>query len=571
MTARTSLHGGMIAARALAEAGIDHAFCVPGESYLPLLAALGEVGIVPITCRHEGSASLAAEAMGRLKRGVPGLCLVTRSPGLMNAMAGINLAMQDATPLVVLAGQVATQQRGRQAFQEAELTDIAAPLCKHVEEVRDRDGLAEAIAKACATASTGTPGPVMLSLPEDVLFGDVGAASGGEGGLSGAARTAGTGTDAGSAREWDAERFLDLLEGSARPLLIAGGGPHMWTERARAMLHALGARASVPLVTAFRRQGLVDPLHPAAAGTLGFRTHEVLAEALARADLLVLLGTRATAITQQNLAAAFDLAAPPMPVVHVHPDAQTCGRNVHAAHVGVMTPEQFLAALPPEALHGNEERRAWMERLHKAHLDHSNAVPPVPEGVNPGEIFVWLRERLPAETIVASGAGNYALWLHRFFHHRDLHGQLAPVGGVMGYGLPAALAAKLRFPGRPVLAVAGDGCFQMSMADFASAAQHGLGIITLVLDNGQLGTIRLHQLRRFPNADCATALHNPDFAAFAEACGGLGLHVREKGEFMEAFGKAEEVAAAGRPALLHIHVSPDAIAPGLNVGDVRDS
>ena len=522
MTARTSLHGGMIAARALAEAGIDHAFCVPGESYLPLLAALGEVGIVPITCRHEGGASLAAEAMGRLKQGVPGLCLVTRSPGLMNAMAGINLAMQDATPLVVLAGQVATRQRGTQAFQEAKLTDIAAPLCKHVEEVRDRDGLAEAIAVACATACAGTPGPVMLSLPEDVLFGEAGMASGGGGCLSGAdARTAGAGTDAGVAREWDVKRFLDLLEGSARPLLIAGGGPHMWTERARAMLHALGARA--------------------------------------------------TAITQQNLAAAFDLAAPPMPVVHVHPDVQTCGRNVHAAHVGVMTPEQFLAALPSEALHGNEERRAWMERLHKAHLDHSNVVPPVSEGVNPGEIFVWLREHLPAETIVASGAGNYALWLHRFFHHRNLHGQLAPVGGVMGYGLPAALAAKLRFPGRPVLAVAGDGCFQMSMADFATAAQHGLGVITLVLDNGQLGTIRLHQLRHFPNADCATALHNPDFAAFAEACGGLGLHVRETGEFMEAFRKAEEAAAAGRPALLHIHVSPDAIAPGLNVGDVRDS
>ncbi len=566
MTPRTGTPGGEIAAQALAAAGIRHAFCVPGESYLPLLATLKKAGITPITCRHEGTASMAAEAMGRLRRGVPGLCLVTRAPGLANAIAGINLAMQDATPLVVLAGQVPTHARGTQAFQEAELTALAAPLCKHVEEVSAPAALAPAIMRACHIATSGTPGPVMLSLPEDVLNATAQAAA------RIAEHPRPHAVPAPTAQ--DMARLHDLLGRSARPLLIAGGGPHMWTKRARALLHELAQRAHIPLITAFRRQGLVDPLHPAAAGTLGFRPPQAVIRALRQADLLILLGTRVTAITRHVLATAFDLAAPPMPVAHIHPDAEICGRNIHAGLPICAVPEEFLQALPladiPQTLqHAEDQRRAWTEHLHAAFLDHAGKAPPVPAGVNPGDIFIRLREHLPPEAIVCSGAGNYALWLHRFFHHRNLHGQLAPVGGVMGYGLPAALAAKLRFPDRPVLAVAGDGCLQMSLSDFATAAQYGLGIIVLVLDNAQLGTIRLHQLRRFPDTDCATALHNPDFAAFAESCGGLGLHVRETEEFMDAFRAAENVALHGRPALLHIHVSPDAIAPGLNADDMQ--
>ena len=545
-------------ARQLAAVGVRHAFCVPGESYLPLLATLAREGIEAITCRHEGVAAMAAEAMGRLGGGVPGLCLVTRAPGLMNAMAGINLAMQDATPLIVLAGQVPTRMRHVRAFQEAELTDVAAPLCKHVEEVCHAEALADAIRRACHVAMSGTPGPVLVSMPEDVLWGTV------EEDMA-AAQPGVVATPAPSVA--DMARLRELLRTSARPLLIAGGGPHMWTEAARARLHELGVRAQVPLVTAFRRQGLVDPLHPAAAGTLGFRLHATLAEALRSADLLILLGTRVTAVTRQKLAAAFDPGQPPMPVVAIHPDADACGRNIRASLSICATPEALLAALTPAEPEDAGERRAWTRRLHTAYLDHSTQVPPVADGVNPGEIFAWLRQHLAPEAIVTSGAGNYALWLQRFFHYRNLHGQLAPVGGVMGYGLPAALAAKLRFPECPVVAVAGDGCFQMSMADFATTVQYGLGIVVLVLDNGQLGTIRMHQLRQFPHDDCGTALRNPDFVAFAEACGGLGLHVRRTGAFPDAFRAAEEAAKEGRPALLHVHLSPDVIAPGLCVDD----
>ena len=547
-----NISGGEIVARVLADRGIRHAFCVPGESYLPLLAALKDAGIAAMTCRHEGAASMAAEAMGRLCAGVPGLCLVTRAPGLANAMAGITVAALDATPLLVIAGQVPTCARGTQAFQEADLAAIAAPLCKHAEEVTHRAALADAVARACEIASSGTPGPVLLSLPEDILA-DTREESPPipPGSL---ARPPAPGMD-------DMARFLELLNASARPLLIAGGGPHLWTDNARRMLHALGERAEVPLVTAFRRQGLVDPLHPAAAGTLGFRPHETLLRALKETDLLILLGTRATAITRQNLAAVFDFASPPMPLVHVHPDAQGLPASLPIAAL----PETFLSALPLASLHGNDTRQAWMQHLHEAFLNHANTVPPVPEGVNPGDIFMHLREHLPPEAIIASGAGNYALWLHRFFFHRNLHGQLAPVAGTMGYGLPAALAAKWRFPERPVIAVAGDGCFQMSMADFATAAQHDLGIIVLVLDNGQLGTIRGHQLRQYPDCDCGLALRNPDFASFAEACGGFGAHVNTTDAFMDAFTAAEDAAAQGRPALLHVHVSPRAIAPGVNI------
>ncbi len=547
--------GGSAVARALAAQGIRHAFCVPGESYLPLLAALPEAGVEVITCRHEGTAAMAAEAMGRLNGGVPGLCLATRAPGAANAVAGAVVANLDATPLVIMAGQVARHQRQGQAFQEAALTEMFRPLCKHVEEVCDARALPAAVARACHVARAGTPGPVFLSLPEDVLAEEVDAPVPLE-----------AAPPATPAPEPEAMRRLRaLLEQSERPLLIAGGGPQAWTEQARARLHAMAEKVGVPLVSAFRRQGLVDAVHPACAGTLGFRTDPALLEALRQADLLILLGTRAVAITLDNLAAAFNVQAPLMPVVHVHPDAAACGRNVRAGLAICATPEAFLTALAEQELPpATEQRQAWMQQLHAAHLAWSGNPPPMPGRLDMGQVFLWLREHLPADAVITNGAGNYALWLHRFFHHRDLYGQLAPVAGSMGYGLPAALAAKLRFPAREVVAVAGDGCFQMNMQDFATAVQYGLGIIVLVVDNGQLGTIRSHQLRRFPGADCATALRNPDFAAFAEACGGWAAHVHETAAFADAFGQARAAARKGQPALLHLHVSPQAIAPGVD-------
>ncbi len=550
----TSTTGGEIVAHALAAQGIRHAFCVPGESYLPVLAALEGAGITAMTCRHEGTASMAAEAMGRLSGSVPGLCLVTRAPGLANAMAGITVAALDATPLVVLAGQVPSTQRHTQAFQEADLAALATPLCKHAEEVCDIKALPGAIARACHLARAGTPGPVLLSLPQDALEAATEA-------TLAAHDSPAIAHPAPAPAEM--AHFVELLRHSRRPFLVAGGGPHLWTEEARALLHELGERAAIPLVTAFRRQGLVDPLHPAAAGTLGFRPDPALIRAIGESDLVILLGTRATAVTRDVLAAAFDPAAPPMPITHVYPDAEACGRTVRAALPVCSTPRAFLEALPLADLSATDERRERMARLHAAYRAFTEDPPPAPGDLDPGRVFVLLREHLPPEAILTSGAGNYALWLHRFFHHRNLFGQLATVSGTMGYGLPAALAARWRFPERPVIAVSGDGCFQMTMADFATAAQYGLGIIVLVLDNGQLGTIRGHQLRRYPGNDCGLSLRNPDFTTFAEACGGFGVHVRETAAFMDAFRAAERAAAQGRPALLHLHVSASAIAPGV--------
>ena len=546
--------GGQIVAQALATQGIRHAFCVPGESYLPLLAALQDVGIAAMTCRHEGTASMAAEAMGRLCGGAPGLCLVTRTPGLTNAMAGIAVAALDATPLVVLAGQVPTHARGTQAFQEADLVTIAAPLCKHVEEVSNAAQLAAAVARACHVARSATPGPVLLSLPEDVLSATVEAS---------VLEPPPCPLDAPAPSQPGMARVIELLRKSERPLLVAGGGPHLWTEHARTLLHDLGARFALPLVAAFRRQGLIDPLHEAAAGVLGFRPDPALLQAMEESDLFVLLGTRATAVTRQNLVQAWSSSA--AAVVHVYPDMQVCANVPSDVLQLCATPTTFLQALSHADLDATPSRQAWLRRLHAAHITFASEALPVPEQVDPAPMFIHLREHLPPQTIVTSGAGNYALWLHRYFFHRNLYGQLAPVAGSMGYGLPAALAAKWRFPDRPVIAVAGDGCFQMTMADFATAVQYGLGIIVLVLDNGQLGTIRSHQLRHCPDRDCGLTLHNPDFAAFAKASGGFGAHVHATEEFMEAFHAAEQAAAQGRPALLHVHISPRAIAPGINV------
>ncbi len=561
-------------ARALAQAGVREVFCVPGESYLPLLAALPDAGVRIITCRHEGTAAMAAEAMGRLRGGMPGVCLVTRAPGAANAMAGVVVAQQDATPLLVIAGQVARGQRHAGVFQDADLTEMFRPLCKHVEEVCEPAALPAAVRRACHMAQAGVPGPVFLSLPEDVLT-----AAAGDDCMPCdrfmMAEEAGTDASlkpsaAPHPAPCEVRRVAELLAASERPLLIAGGGPHLWTVQARERLHELGMRLHVPLISAFRRQGLVDATHEACAGTLGFGTSPALLQALREADMLLLLGARPRGVTLQVLGAQLDLLRPPMPVAHVCMDAAECGRAVHADVSVCATPQAFLEALPVEDMLQRSgprlaRRQQWMAELHAAQLAWSDpSSMTMPGTLDMAQVWGWLRQHLPADAIICSGAGNYALWLHRFFHHRDLFGQLAPVSGSMGYGLPAALAAKLRFADRTVVAVAGDGCFQMSMQDFATAAQYGLGIIVLVVDNGQLGTIRGHQLRRFPAADCATTLQNPRFDRFAEACGGFGAQVSRTEEFADAFREAERHARQGRPALLHLPVSPQAIAPGLN-------
>ncbi len=544
--------GGALLAATLAALGVRHAFCVPGESYLPLLAALPKAGVKVISCRHEGAAAMAAEAMGKLGRQV-GVAMATRGPGAANALAGAHVAAQDSTPMLLLLGQVPRAQRGREDFQEVDFVRLFAPVAKLAEEVSAPERLVEAVWRAAHVAMSGRPGPVVLSLPEDVLSAAVD-----EEMVARARRLPPVRAPQPAPEGQVMARVAQRLAEARRPLVIVGGSG--WTQAARALLHALAEAQALPLVAAFRRQGLVDADHAACAGVLGFQPDERLVRRVAQSDLILAIGTRLGGVTAQAMGWTAFRHEPRL--VHVHVAAEEAGRRFAPGLAVQAAPEPFLQVLAQWELPApDEERRQWFEAARADYLRWSDALPKVPEGVDPGQVMAQLREALPADAIVCNGAGNYALWLHRHYRYRDLHGQLAPTSGSMGYGLPAALAAKLAFPERVVVAVAGDGCLQMTMQELATAAQHGLGIVVLVLDNGQYGTIRAHQLRRYPRDDCATALVNPDFAAFARGCGAWGEVVERTEDFAPLLERAMKAAQGGRPALLHLKMSPRVISP----------
>ncbi len=536
--------GGELVVKALRAQGVKRVFCVPGESYLPVLAALDGSPLQAVVCRHEGAAAMAAEATGKLT-GRPGVALVTRGPGASNAVSGVHVAQQDSTPMVLLIGQVATSMRHRDAFQEVDYPAFLGGMCKHVEEVTATERLPEALSRAFHVAMSGRPGPVALALPEDVLSGLA------EAEVAPAAQVAEP-----APADADLRLLLGHLADAERPMIIAGGS--RWSARARNLLMEIAEALRVPVAVSFRRQMLFDPLHPAYAGDVGLGINPALRRRLEEADLLILLGGRFSEVPSQG----FELLGVPVPgrrLVHVHPGAEELGRTYRPDLAINATPERLLESLAD--LLGEATRDpAWMQAAHADYLDWNETPPAMPGAVQMGEIVAWLRERMPPETVITNGAGNYAIWVHRFWRYRDWGTQLAPVSGSMGYGLPAALAAKLEHPERPVVCFAGDGCFQMTMQDFATAVQHGANIIVIVVDNGQYGTIRMHQVRRFPDRDCSTRLHNPDFAAFAEACGGAAFRVERTEDFFPAFEAAE---SAGCAALIHVKIAPEALGPGI--------
>ncbi len=537
--------GGEVVAGALEAQGVKRVFCVPGESYLPILAALDGSPITPIVCRHEGAASMAAEATGKLT-GRPGVAIVTRGPGAANAASGVHVAQQDSTPLVLLVGQVATWMRGRDAFQEVDYAAMFGGMCKRVEEVHDAGRLPEAMARAFAAAMSGRPGPVVLALPEDVLSGEA----------EDAPAPVRSDAPAPEAAADALARMSGALKEADRPLVIAGGS--RWDAEGRKALMDFAARAKIPVAVSFRRQMLFDALHPAYAGDVGLGINPKLKARIEACDLLILLGGRFSEVPSQG----FSLLGVPDPgkrVVHVHPGAEELGR-VYRPWLGINALPGRVAAALAEASGGVKRDGEWMAAAHADYLEWSGQPPAMPGAVQMGDIVSWLRDHLDDDAIITNGAGNYAIWIHRFWRYRSWNSQLAPVSGSMGYGLPAALAAKLEEPERTVVCFAGDGCFQMTMQDFATAVQYGANIIVIVVDNGQYGTIRMHQTRRFPGRDCATRITNADFAAYAEACGGAAWRVEKTEDFFTAFRQARK---AGKPALIHVKIAPEALGPGI--------
>jgi acetolactate synthase-1/2/3 large subunit len=536
--------GGRLVADQLLVHGVDTAFCVPGESYLAVLDALHDARdrVRLVVCRQEGGAAHMAAAYGRLT-GRPGVCLVTRGPGATNASVGVYSAVQDSAPMVLLVGQVPRTAAGREAFQELDLGAFFGPVAKWVGQAEDPARLPELLARAFAAAVAGRAGPVVLGLPEDVLAGTAEVA------------------DAAPPRPVEPhpdpaalDRLRELLAGASRPLLLAGGAG--WTPAAAADLRAFAEANRLPVAASWRSQDVLDNRSPSYVGHVGLAIDPALADRVRDADLLVAVGPRLGEITTGGYT-RLAVPRPRQPLVHVHPSAEELGR-VYQADLPVlagMGPFTAAArALPPVA---DPPWRAWTEAARQAWLGWSRP-PPGTAALDLARVVAWLRARLPDDTVVANGAGNFTVWLHRFWAYTGLRTQLGPRGGAMGYGLPAALAAKAVLPDRTVLAVTGDGDFLMTGQELATAVQHELAVVVLLVNNAMYGTIRMHQERAYPGRVVATDLVNPDFAALARAFGAHGEAVARTEDFPEAF---ERALAAGRPALLELRVGVESLAP----------
>jgi acetolactate synthase-1/2/3 large subunit len=545
-----SRSGGRILVDQLEVHGVELAFGVPGESYLAVLDALHDSSIRYVTCRHEGGAANMAEATGKLT-GAPGVCMVTRGPGATQASVGVHTAFQDATPMLLLVGQVPRAQMEREAFQEVDYRRMFGPLAKWVAQVDQAERVPELVARAFAVATSGRPGPVVLALPEDVLAerADVPDAS----------PYAPTQGHPGAA---DLLRMRDLLQRAERPLVVVGGQP--WTAEAHAALTAWCEQGALPVAAAWRCQDYVDNASPSYAGHLGIGPDPRLVARLREADALLVIGTRLGDIETGGFT-AFPLPRPEKALVHVHAGPEELGRVFQPELPILAGGPQFAAALTGvEPLEGSRWR-AWAEAAHDDYLRTLEHVPG-PGALDMGDVMAHLRERLPADAILASGAGNFTVWAHRFYRFRRYRTQLAPISGAMGYGVPAAVAAKLLDPGRVVVAIAGDGDFLMAAQELATAVQHDAAIVVLVVDNGMYGTIRMHQERHYPGRVSGTDLLNPDFAALARSFGAVGEAVEESAAFP---GALERALAAGRPALLALRVDPEALTPRQTLSEIR--
>ena len=544
--------GGEILIANLLAQGATHAFCVPGESYLAVLDALYDVRdrLQLLVCRQEGGVAYMAEAYGKLT-GRPGIAFVTRGPGASNAAIGIHTAAQDSAPMIVFVGQVGGDFSDREAFQEIDYRRMYGSVAKWAAQIDRAERIPEYIARAYRVAMSGRPGPVVLALPEDMLVARAECAD--------ASRVE---PIAAAPDEAQVAAARNLLAGARHPLVLVGGT--RWDADACVALQLFSETNEVPVACAFRNQHLFDNRHPNYAGDVGIGINPKLATRVRDADVLLVIGERLgeTATSGYSL---LEVPTPRQRLVHVHPGADELGRVYQPALAIAATPGAFLAmmnrmqplAAPPwhgTAAEANADFRAW------------RAPRPVPGALDIWKVVSWLDSRLPDDAVLANGAGNFATWLHRGFRYRGFGTQLAPYSGSMGYGVPAAIAAKIVHPGRMVVSWNGDGCFLMNGQELATAVQYGLAVIFVVVDNGMYGTIRMHQERNYPARVSGTALTNPDFAALARAYGAHGETVLRTEDFAPAF---ERACASGMPALLHLKLDPQALTPNASLDALR--
>ena len=539
------LTGGQVLVEALRRQGVERIYCIPGESYLPVLDALHDAReIAVVSARHEGAAANMAEADGKLT-GRPGICFVTRGPGATHASVGVHTALQDSTPMILFIGQVGRNTRDREGFQEVDYRAMFAPLAKWVAEIDSAERIPEYIARAFVVATAGRCGPVVLALPEDMLAEQV----------RGPRYPAIAAPAACAPRPLDLARLKSLLAMSSRPLVVVGGTG--WTRAGRDGLLAFARRGQLPLVASFRRQDLIDNRDANYCGHLGLAADPGLTARLQSADLILAVGSR----LGENTTGGYELLQQPVPgkpLVHIHPDPNEPGHVYHPDLAMACGPADFGAAVSSLDAPGAAGRTDWLQEARAAYLRFSTPPAPASTAVDLASVVGWLSEHLPDDALIANGAGNYTVWVHRFFRYRQLRTALAPTSGAMGYGFPAAIAAALRCPGRDVVAFAGDGCFLMYPQELATAVQHAARLVVLIVNNSTYGTIRMHQERRYPGRIMATELRNPDFVALAQSFGAYAERIDTTDQFPAAYGRA---AAAGRPAVLDLRVDPLQLSP----------
>ncbi|WP_296642589.1 thiamine pyrophosphate-binding protein [Roseinatronobacter sp.] len=543
-------HGGQILVDQLKAQGVRRVFSVPGESFLAALDGLHESGIENIVCRHEGGAVMMAEAHAKLT-GRPGVALVTRGPGATNGSSGIHVAKQDSTPLILFVGQIDTRHRDREAFQEVDYRAVFGPLAKWAAEVDQTDRLPEYISRAFHVAQSGRPGPVVLALPENMLSAHADVPD-----------IAPVAPMPPSVCGEQIDAVLDMLCRAERPLVIAGGS--VWSTDAAQDLARFAESFGLPVCATFRRMDRIDNRHPNYAGDLSVGMNPKLGQRLREADYLLVIGARLGDIATGSYAHV-DPASPGKTIIHVHPDPDELGR--------VFRPDLGLAAPAVDVLARLARRDPpllpdWSDWTKAARADYLDWITPreTPGAVKLEQVLCGLSDLLPDNAIVTNGAGNFAAFLHRYFRARAFPGHLAPTSGSMGYGFPAAIAAKLEYPDRAVVCVAGDGDFQMTLNEMSTARQYGANVVVLVCNNGQYGTIRMHQEKTYPGRVSGTQLFNPDYAALVRAYGGHGETVTRTEDFAPALDRALN---AGVPAVIELVLDPDALAPGLTIEGAR--
>jgi len=550
-TPSKGLNGGQILANALVRQGVDIAFGVPGESFLPLLNGLVDhPDFRFITCRQEGGAAYMAEAYAKLT-GRPGVLMVTRGPGAANAMIGMHTAYQDSTPMVLLVGQVGTDMVEREAFQEIDYRRMYSECAKWVGSIDRVDRIDEFVSHAFHVAQAGRKGPVVLALPEDVLY-----MMGQENPVQ-AAHIVQPGLDLKIFNQ-----AMKIFSSAKNPMIIAGGGN--WNSTACEELQHWANAEGVPIATSFRSQDIVDNLDSSFAGDLGIGANPALVKRIQEADVLLVIGERLGEMTT----AGYTLLTVPQAknkLIHVLSGPEELGRVYRPDFALNCSPENFCAALKTVKMHAQYDR-ANLKAAHDEYLAFSSPVMVVGD-LQLAHIMDSLPKSIPRDSIITNGAGNFATWVHRFYPYGAYKTQLAPANGSMGYGLPAAIAAKITSPQKVAIAVCGDGDFMMNCQELATAARYDAFPIVFVVNNNMLGTIRMHQEREFKSRVIATGLTNPDFVRFAESFGMPGFRVSKTEEFAPALAKA---LASNKGALIELVLDQEVISPSKRLSQLGE-